>query len=249
MARVEKLITLLEAVRTFHAIPLPIPPLTDAFSVKAAEIHSLATQSHPDLAVSTGTLILYVGGRFESFVRAQFEDLCERIASKKKSFDQLPREMRNNLLKFTAEVVSNPRKYGHGDKGAENFMRVLALNLSDKSKLESINTQCLSVTHENMREETFKDLFERIGIKDIWLKIGNQAEVMTFFETADAGEAKNKATSYLNTFMNQRNNIAHPSGTVYFPDPSQVRNSVQFFLLIAQVLSKLVPVLDIQMGR
>jgi hypothetical protein len=142
---------------------------------------------------------------------------------------------------MTGEIIANPRKYGHGDKGVAGFVTVLATNLADSQPLNDVNAACLSVTYENMREPVLSDLFARIGIQKLWDRIGEQAKVKTHFDAHDSGHARSLAAAYLNTLMERRNRIAHPSGTVEWPDVSVVREDVEFLAVIGAVLSELVP--------
>ena len=93
LQRVQRLLDLMEAIKLFPTSHSPEGEQTDAFIRQAAHIHTQAKGCHADSFVFIGTLILYLGGRFEYFVRAEFEDLCDRIARRCNSFDRLPRAM------------------------------------------------------------------------------------------------------------------------------------------------------------
>jgi Asp-tRNA(Asn)/Glu-tRNA(Gln) amidotransferase B subunit len=130
---------------------------------------------------------------------------------------------------MTAEVMISPRKYGHAEGGVKSFVQTLANNLADKEKLEAVNSKCLSITNENMKAEVLGDLFKRIGAKDIWEHIGRQARILALFETRDATQATSKARTILDEFMRQRNQIAHPSATISWANPTQVKSYITFF--------------------
>ncbi|WP_434379857.1 HEPN domain-containing protein [Melittangium boletus] len=242
--RIQKLLELVGTVKSIHSLSVSDSLPADDFSNAAKIIHTSVKDSHADFVVMTGTLALYLAGRFEYFVRNTFQELCDKIAKRCGSFDRLPRAMRQSLMEMTAEVVKNPRKYGHADKGAEAFMKTLAENLSDKSRLTSINSECISITYENMRPDTLKELFERIGVTDLWDRISNQAKVMAFFDTAEPPQARAKAIALLNAFMNDRNMIAHPSGTVTWPDQKGISEYVEFLGVLSEALSDLSSVFE-----
>jgi hypothetical protein len=239
--RVGRLLDLLEANALLSAIDRPGPVPVEPYQERAAKVYEAAIRCRSDLAVLPGTLVLYLAGRFEYYVRTQFEELCGRVAQRAAHFRVLPKVMRDNLVRMTGEIMANPRKYGHGEKRVAGFVAVLAANLADPQLLTDVNAECLSVTYENMRESVLTELFERIGIKKVWERIGEQAKIKTHFETHESGQAKSLAIAYLNTLMERRNRIAHPSGSVEWPDVSAVRKDVEFLSVCGEVLSNLMP--------
>jgi len=248
--RLRRLLDLLETINVFSGEENKGIGIEDSsFVAQAERVLKNSKECHPDLVILTGTLVPYLSGRFEYFVRAEFEFLCERIAVRCGNYRNLPREMRDSIVTMTAKVIAEPRKYGHGDQGVKSFIANLASILNDSSKLQDVNSACLSVTDANMRADMLNDLFQRIGAKGIWDKIGQQAKVQVFFETAEGGEARNKAQSFLNTFMDIRNRIAHPSVGIDWPDSSQVKKYIEFFEILAQAISEIMNIYEIQLSK
>jgi hypothetical protein len=235
LARLSRLLGLLDQIKGFAAVQ-PSDPGDDQFCQKAAEFHQSAQVCHVDVLILAGAAVLYLGGRFEFFVKEMFEELCERIAVKCMCFAHLPKAMRESLIRTTAEVMASPRKFGHGEKGVHSFVSNLAANMAATSGLNSVNPQCLSITYENMRAETVRELYDRIGAKDIWSMVSDQAGVKSHFATTQSQDAKSKLTEYLNAFMDTRNRIAHPSSNVEWPDISKVKEYVAFFQVIARAI-------------
>ena len=199
---------------------------------------SMSKLTHTSLPIMTGSLFLYVVGRFEEFSRTGFEDLCQRMAAKANSFSQLPKEMRSNVVIYTAKVMDNPRKFGHGDGGVKTFVTTLSDNLV-KDSVDEINYQCLSITESNMRAEVLADMYRRIGVKDLWKKISNQAQMLSYFETQEASQVEKHSTSRLDEIMRLRNDLAHPSGTPNWPTLEKVREYSKFLVTLAEVLTSL----------
>jgi hypothetical protein len=137
------------------------------------------------MPILNGVLLLYLAGRFENFVRQVFEDLVDTVASDRSEFSKLPKVMRENLVRFTAEIMQNPRKYGHAEKGVASFVGILSENLGGSLK-SGVNSKCLSVTLENMRPDILGDIFNRIGAEKIWERLGHQAQVQLHFEENNA---------------------------------------------------------------
>ncbi|WP_157380905.1 HEPN domain-containing protein [Burkholderia ubonensis] len=210
-----------------------------AYLRQATSLHGCARTSHAGLPVVSGTMVLYIAGRFEEFTRTSFEDLCQQLAQRASSFKALPKKMQESLITFTAIVMQSPRKYQHGDGAVASFAQNLASNLSAAAKAENINYQCLSITDANMRPDTLSDLYDRIGAKEIWKKIGQQASVQAHFSTQDSSNAESLAKSKLGALMDERNSIAHPSTSIVWPDTDKVRGYIKFLDVLAAALSSL----------
>lgn len=218
---------------------LPLGSGDDGFIKHAIELQKGVIESHTDMVVISGTLVLYLAGRFESFVRDSFEELCDKVANRCQKFQLLPKEMKENLVRMTAEVMANPRRYGHGDMGVKSFVITLASNLEDIpccGGSGAINSKCLSITNENMRAEIVEELFARIGAKQLWKQVSQQAAIKTYFESLLEDFVAKQVKSKLDELMVIRNQVAHPSGNVQFPDISQVTDYVDFIQLIGEAI-------------
>lgn len=247
--KVKSLLTLTGAVKDFAGISNPEIEAEDVFLTHAGELHNISKENRANLVVLNGTLLLYASGKFENFVRLTFEELCNNIADKAERYSYLPKEMRESHIRLTAEVIANPRKYGHGDLGVRSFIKVLSDNLADEAELESINTGCLSITSENMRPKIINDLFKRVGISNVWEKISQQAKLQLFLETHDPAKAKKDAEAYLNKLMDVRNSIAHPASSFTWPDPEYVGRSIEFLKVLGEVLAESLAVIEFDLSK
>ncbi|WP_341503691.1 HEPN domain-containing protein [Gallaecimonas sp. GXIMD4217] len=247
--KVSALLALTGSVKDFAGIGDSEVAEEDVFFSHAAALHEISKVNRANLVVLNGTLLLYVSGKFENFVRLTFEELCNNIADKAEKYSYLPKEMRENHVRLTAEVIANPRKYGHGDLGVRSFIKVLSDNLADDVELESINTNCLSITSENMRPKIISDLFKRVGINNIWEKISQQAKLQLFLETHDPAKAKKDAEAYLNKLMDVRNSIAHPASSFSWPDSEYVGKSIEFLKVLGEVLAESLAVIELDLSK
>jgi len=150
--RLKKLLSFMESVRSFTTFQVPIVP-GDDFTERSKSLHVLSKDCQGDFRTLSGAIVLYLGGRFEYFVRERFEYACDHIASKCVKFSNMPKLMQENLIKLTAEVMLSPRKYGHAEKGVESFVKNLAENMRADNGLAKINRECLSITMDNMRPD------------------------------------------------------------------------------------------------
>ena len=244
LARMKKLQGLIALLDGFRAHQKPGAG-GNPFLGHATLLHDAVMASHADLLVLSGAMILYLGGRFEFYVRERFEQACEAIGVKSASLDHLPKPMKEKLVLMTAEVMLKPRKFGHAEKGVESFVKRLAANMSATDGVKELNHECLSITTENMRTGVLKDLFERVGCKDIWQMIGEQACVRTHFATVQVVEAKSKCTKYLDDFMDVRNRIAHPSANVEWPNLAKVGEYITYFDILAKAISDVIELHEI----
>lgn len=217
--------------------------IDNKFLLSAEDVHLKSREANVGMAFIPGTIVLYLGGRFEFFIKTIFEELSVNIALKCKKFDYLPKEFKENLITQTSEVIKSPAKYGHGDNGRNTFITNLSNNINGV-EITDINVKCLSITSENMRPQILSDLFNRIGAKDIWVKLGYQAKLQTFFETADQNKAQKDAIKFLNDFMDIRNKVAHPSGSFQWPDTKAVLNQIDYFEMLGKVILEICSVYE-----
>lgn len=234
--RMSALLALLRGVRHFGGYEVPSDNGDGEFGDAARTLRGTIRGLSGELAVLSGTLVLFLAGRFEHFVRMSFQSICDGIAAKCQTFDDLPDKMRKSLIYHTAEVVLSPVKHGFDAVEAMGFIATLASNSAATGGLGQINSACLSVTQSNMTPGTMNELYKRIAINEIWLEIGKQAPIKAHFGLSGDVETTNAAKTRLEELMSLRNQIAHPSGTPAFPDPDQVERYVEFVRIFASVL-------------
>lgn len=194
---IEKVIRLLDTLFSFgtesHSEELD---KESSFIKKSIELHKSIIEGQAGSVKIPGTLILYLGGRFEDFMRSLFEDLAIQVANNSSNFKSLPSNMREALIRDTSEVIANPRKFNHGEGARDTFIK----NLSDNihlNNLSEINAQCLSITSANMRPDIINELFSKVGLKEVWRKVGEQAKIKTHFGTDASQQAENDCKKYL----------------------------------------------------
>lgn len=245
LERVCDQLKLIDALKEFAALaPLDEDINTTEFARNSSRIHELSRSVHKELPILTGTLALYIAGRFEEYSRTLFEDLCERLVQKAPNFKALPKKMQQGLIEFTAMVVQAPRKYGFGEGAVASFIATLHENLSNPHVITAVNQQCLSITEANMRSEMLRDLFDRIGATKLWEKIGQQAPIQAHFGTSDPSQAQKLAEDELNELMKLRNLVAHPSGGITWPSTDSIRNYTRYLCVLGKALYDLTLVFE-----
>lgn len=215
------------------------------FIESATKVYEAARTAHAGMPLLTGTLVLYIAGRLEAFTRTIFEDLCLRLVERAASFKALPKKMQENLVVYTALVMQSPRKYGHAENGVRTFATTLADNLNNSAGIDRVNHECLSITETNLRPDVLAELFERVGVKEIWKKIAQQAPLQIYFQTQEVGSVESLAKRKLTELMDLRNKVAHPSGSIEWPSTDIVRTYIAFLEVLGKALSDLVGVFEV----
>lgn len=234
--RLRRIISLFEALSGFRACQVDADRIDDeVLKTATLPLHQAAQAALTEMPILNGVLLLYLAGRFENFVRELFEDLSDNIAGQCRLFKHLPRQMQENLTKFTAEVIANPRKYGHGENGVIAFISTMADNLNGHP-LTGVNSKCLSITTENMWPDTLAEVFARIGGKNVWERLGQQASLQRFFQLDQPDRATSEARKFLTEFMTLRNQIAHPSSAIVWPGVEHTLRYIEYCDVIARAL-------------
>lgn len=228
--------SVLQALEEFRSIGLPSELVSSPFINKATELYPLVDSARNGMAKIPGIFVLYIGGRFEDFVKTIFEEFSIKFAKKYTEYEKLPSKFKTAIINDTSQVISSPKKYGYRDGMQKVFITNLFNNVINDD-FTNINHQCLSITEGNMRPEVLSDLFSKLAIKDIWTTIGQQTSIKTLFETVEAGFASNSAKKYLEDFMTKRNQVAHPSGgSLTWPSYDDVIKDIEFFKVLSTIL-------------
>ena len=237
--RGEHLVNLINKFRDFGGSP--VPNRQDGLDFQWQEASVLWQESHArrtDLPIMSGSLLLYLVGRFEYYIRSIVEIAAEEIAAQCAKYNDLPPKLRQELITRTAEVVQSPRRFGYDEIEVEGFILTLADGLRASSSIPSINSKCLATTDANMRPEILADLFKRIGMeKDkVWPEIGKQTKTKLYLRKPTDNEATAHAKSRLNEIMEDRNRIAHPTDQTTFPGPDKVLEAIGFLKMLGEVI-------------
>ncbi|MBX2999689.1 MAG: hypothetical protein KF893_14315 [Caldilineaceae bacterium] len=236
MQRVEQLLTIVDGIRQLAGTPPDLDEEGITFIDTARDLHIKVRNSPTEIPILSGTLLLYIVGRFENFVRISFETLCDLLAEKCKKFSDLPEKMQSTLISQTAEVLVRPSRYGFDTFQVQTFVVNLAKNMEAENGVGQINSACLSITEQNLRPNLLADLYKRVGIPSLWSELAKQSQLKLFFEDNADQRVEAAAKALLEELMNIRNQIAHPSTIPTFPDTIQVRRHIKYLKVLASVL-------------
>lgn len=233
------LLRLVKQFREFAADPVPdATPEGDSQWEAAEKLHGSAALVRTDLPILAGSIMLYICGRFEFFVRELIASIGDEIASTSADYDSLPAALRAELLARTLEVAQNPQRFGHTPSSAEKLLVTLSESFQphEAGKPVLISSSVLAVTEANMTQRMLSDVFKRVNIASIWPEIGKQAAMKVHLNKSTDSECTKAAQNELDRMMKERNGVAHPTGTTTFPDPDQVLSAVEFLRVLSSTL-------------
>jgi hypothetical protein len=236
IGRVEQLLRLIYTFRDFAGQAAP------ELAGPAQELYEAAQSARTDLPVLSGSLLLYLCGRFEYFVRELVGSIVDDLIDKAAAYEELPIHLRKEVLTRTLQINLNPSKFNHTVASASALAAQLANNLSgriDNSASMFVDSSTVTITESNMRPDVLVDLFKRVGITGLWDTLGKQLTLKSFLDEATDDGCKKAAVARLDDIMSERNKVAHPIGDVVFPDAAIVEEIAHYFRVLAQVLLEL----------
>ena len=236
--RIDHLLDLVKSLRKFGAIKATDHDQNE-FADAAIQLQENLREQRTDFPVLSGALLAYLTGRFEHFARSCVGAVADDIAEQCSCFDDLPSGLQKSLIENSGEVIRNPQRYGYDTVSIRGIATNLANSLQAQSGFSSINSECISLTEQNLRSKMLADLFNRVEIKDLWREIGKQTDIKLHFELESETDATRKTKLMLDKIMDERNTIAHPTGTMNLPGPDQVLSTSSFFRILAQVIVKI----------
>lgn len=215
----------------------------EAGTENAHDLWVAAQKVRIDLPILSGSMLLYLCGRFEYFVRELVGTIVDDLVDKVASYDELPDALRKEHLTRTLSINENPGKYNYTPDSARVLASELAINLSGDGSSGSalrVDSATITITESNMKPGTLVNLLKRVNINAVWDTLGKQLPLKSHFsEPTDAG-CKKAAEARLEEIMNERNKVAHPvTGGTIFPDVKWVEDAGKYFRVLAQELTAL----------
>lgn len=234
--RVEQLLGLIHDFRGFAATA--DSPQESEFSVYASKLWATAQEVRTDLPLLSGSLLLYLCGRFEYFVRELVESVVDELVDGVTRFDELPDSLRKEYLIRILSINQNPGRFNQTAATAALLAAELAENLAGKSSSQGLNVDStvITITESNMNSTTLAEVFKRVNFANLWDTLGKQLTLKTYLGEAADADCRKAAIAHLDAIMNDRNKIAHPTKDTEFPDVESVQEIAQFFRVLSQVL-------------
>lgn len=232
--RAEHLLSLVKSFREFGASTPPSIP-TEAVDPwpTATSLYEASKLRRTDLPVLSGSLQLYLAGRFEYCIRQVVEVVADEIGNRATKYMDLPESIRSELKARTVEIIQNPRRYGYDEGQADALLSALAASKETTKPPVTISSSVLSLTDSNMKDRVLSDILKRVGMQEFWSSVGKQAAMKLELEKSTDGETTKEAQARLNAIMDERNQVAHPTASTVFPDPDQALKAARFLKTLA----------------
>lgn len=238
LGRTTDLLELTLRFKAFAGSSIPAPIADGSISwPEAKDLEHIAPQVRTDLPLMSGSILLYVCGRFENFVREVVVAIGDEHAANASKYDDLPESVRHELFHRTLEVVKSPTKYQFKESESAQLIKKLSDSLNPTTGAPVVvDTRLLSVTDANMHSRMVADIFKRVGIEQIWQELGKQAPLKAHLGQPTDPKCRDAAVKKLDAIMKERNGIAHPTSATSFPDPHQVQETIEFLRMLSKVM-------------
>ena len=239
-ADMEKAKNLLELVGEFRDFASSAPDPADQGDSwpEAKVLHARTSVVRTSLPTMAGSMVLYIAGRYEFFVRQIVEACAQEMVSHANSFDELPKALRTALRAFSLEVAKSPNRYQRSEAEANTVLDQYTSAVVATGNDLLIASGVISITDANMKAEILNDVLKRVGLSDFWREACKQNRVKLYYEENDEGSLQEKLKNDLNELMNQRNQIAHPTSSSTFPNHEQVLERVKFLGMLSDLLAE-----------
>lgn len=236
LARAQRLLDLMVEFREFGS-SFPPSNSVDGGWAEAEALYTLAKPVRTDLPVFSGSILLYLAGRFEYFISQSVEAVTDALVAAARSYTDLPAPVRKHLRSKTLEVARDPKKYRLDDHEVTSLLDDLVQREKPGSTGMNVDSSLISMTESNMRPDMIDEIMKRVGLDHIWTELGKQADLKLYFNTNADGLCKQAARTKLNDLMTERNEVAHPTGSTTFPSAEEVLEYIKFLLLLGKTIS------------
>jgi hypothetical protein len=233
--RAEQLLNLIHVFRDFAA-------KESEPSGYAHDLWTTAQAIRTDLPILSGSILLYLCGRFDYFVKQLVGTIVDDLVDKSATYDELPSALRREYLIGTLSINQKPNKFGFTAATAAALAAELANNLAGSTVASSglrLDAATVTITESNMNPDTLVGLFRRVGITNLWDTLSQQLPLKTHLGESTNADCKAAAIARLEDIMDERNRIAHPTATTSFPDAKAVQDIAQYLRVIAHELVNL----------
>lgn len=229
--RAGKLLDLINSFREFAGQPGDLTGYSH-------DLWNAAQGVRVDLPILSGSLLLYLCGRFEFFVRELVGTVVDDLVDKARKYDELPESLRREYLNRTLTINASPGKFNYTKSDASALAAELANNLAGNGGGPNlrINSDIITITDSNMHQGMLADIFRRVGITNLWDTLGQQLPLKTHIGESTNEGCKRAASSRLDEIMKLRNTVAHPISNMTFPDVKEVQEVAEYFRILGQVL-------------
>ena len=219
---IEGTIDLRDALMTFGQVPREnLAPESATLHLLISEISELGLQP-----ILNGSVLL-LSAALEQFVADVIIAFAEDLPRIVVNYGDLPERIRNANERMTGEAIS----VGNFRNRFSDYVRhdlVDNLKNCQAGKVPYVlNGEALVLHNRNLNPDTLGELTGRLGIRDIWHKIGSTEALKEWATQENAEPGQAIARTRLEELIETRNQIAHGVGNAN-PGANIVRNFYRF---------------------
>lgn len=194
---------------------------------RAIEARGRLTASRHWEAVSLDGCVLYLSAQFELAARDLAQTLIERIAANFRRYADLPESIRTHNLHQIGELLrSNTTITAHIDRALVVRDLASALYRGRPVRLHSLG---FAAHDRNLRSQQLAELYARAGLEKFWPKIGLDGLLAGELGTTPGDQTATAAVLRLNSFMDERDQIAHRGPSYETAGATVVMGYIAFF--------------------
>jgi hypothetical protein len=238
MRRISDYIDLVVAV--FGMAKLPLTPLRckKGLAGAIADSHTKARFLRLGDSLAFEGAYLTACALFEEAVRDVIDLCASLIVGKKASYADLPEKMKKAHLEGCVGILRSPkdRKFIHLPAPVV-IARLATCYCSPPPPAYSVITEVFSSHTSNFRSEVLGETIGKVGVDELWKKLGREPILQAFWLTAIANDATRFSTAKLDSIMTQRNLTIHRGTGFAAPTDVEVKECANFFAALIDALA------------
>ena len=231
MRRIEGYADLVLAV--FELAKLPLTPLRgrQALTTAIGDAHAKARLIMLGDSLALEGAFLSACAMFEETIRDMIEVCADRMAAIKTAYSDLPEKMRKAYLDGCGFILQSldEDKFAHLTESAIIASLTSCYMTPTPPPPYSLVVEALSSHRNNLRADVLKDTVGKLGITDLWRKLGKETALQTHFSTTNPEDATKFSRTRLDSNMSKRNATIHRGISFVAPTGAEVKECAAFF--------------------
>jgi|GEM_PF-1141861 len=204
-------------------------------------------QSSKSRIASVNSATLLLAATFEEFVREMARQFARELVSRAADPKDLPRKLSGTAWKRTLEELARakidtggtPLSLTHIANGARSRFESICKFLEGDTSQDIYKN--LVHNENNMRPNQINGIFAICDLKDICLQVSNYEFLKEHFDEEEVGKVHGKLLTYINDFMEKRNDISHSLNRSSSVSAAQFLEDIKFMRALALSMSACLP--------
>ena len=174
---------------------------------------------------------------FEQAVRDLIDAAAFQIVGKKPVFSDLPGSMQKSHLQGCIDILKKKQ-----DKFSHLTPQIVITSMASCYRASTtgsytIISEALSSHAHNFRSEELKTCIGRLGVQDLWRRLGSEIALQNLFGGTSPTDTMNFSKTRLDAIMQQRNQTMHRSPSFAPPAAKDVKECAGFLDALTESLA------------